>query len=58
MCKVMEELRDEAFEEGREEGSEEMAIIIARDMLQSGEMSPEQVAKFTRLSLEKVLTLG
>ena len=58
MCKAMEELRDDAFEEGRAEGREEGAIIIARDMLQSGEMSPEQVAKFTRLPLEKVLTLG
>ena len=32
-------------------------MIIARDMLQSGEMSPEQVSKFTRLPLEKVQAL-
>lgn len=61
MCRSMEELRDDAFKEGWKEGwaegSEERAMMIARDMLQSGEMSPEQVAKFTRLPLEKVQAL-
>lgn len=53
MCKAMEEMRDDAFEEGMEKAR----IGFALDLLQKEKMPPEKVADLAKLSLEKVLEL-
>ena len=59
MCKVMEDLRDESYAEGRAEGREEQAQMTARNLYQQG-LSVEQIARaigFSTETVEKWLTL-
>ncbi|MCR5322035.1 MAG: PD-(D/E)XK nuclease family transposase [Lachnospiraceae bacterium] len=49
MCKVMEDMRNEAIERER--------IEMAQDMIRDGELSLEQIAKYTKLAIEKVKEL-
>ena len=46
MCKVMEDMRNEAIERER--------IEIAMDMTKEGELPLEKIAKYSKLTLEKV----
>lgn len=50
MCKAMEEMRNNA--------SEEKAISIAKNLLQIGSLTYEQIAKATELTLAKVQELA
>ena len=50
MCKAMEEMRNNA--------SEEKAISIAKDLLQIGSLTYDQIAKATELTLAKVQELA
>ena len=50
MCKAMEEMRNSA--------SEEKAISIAKNLLQIGSLTYEQIAKATELTLAKVQELA
>ena len=50
MCKAMEEMRNNA--------SEEKAISIAKNLLQIGSLTYEQIAKATELTLAKVQELS
>ncbi len=50
MCKAMEEMRNHA--------SEEKAIAIAKNLLQIGSLSYEEIAKATELTLAKVQELA
>ena len=50
MCKAMEEMRNIA--------SEEKAISIAKNLLQIGSLTYEQIAKATELTLAKVQELA
>ena len=57
MCKAMEDLYEEGIEKGIKKGRTEEKIQFARQLLQMKNMSPEQIADFVGLPLEKVLTL-
>ena len=53
MCKVMEDLRNESYAEGREEGREEQAKITAFRMGKKGR-SPEEIAELIYFDVETV----
>ena len=53
MCKVMEDLRNESYAEGREEGREEQAKITAVRMGKKGR-SPEEIAELIDFDVETV----
>lgn len=65
MCELLEQLikseRDESAAEGRAEGraagKEESSNEIAREMLLSGEVPVEKIARFCRLTIEQVLAI-
>ena len=46
MCKVMEDMRNETAERTK--------IEIAMDMIREGELSLEQIAKYSKLALDRV----
>ncbi len=65
MCKIMEEVKAEGFEEGREEERElaiARALANARQkavgMLKDGVLSIEKICEYTDLSLEEVKALA
>ena len=53
MCKVMEDLRDESFAEGREEGRMEQARLTAQNLKLHG-LTPEQIAGVVSFDIETV----
>lgn len=53
MCKVMEDLREESFAEGQEEGRREQAQMTARNLSVQG-LSVEQIAQAVDFSVEAV----
>lgn len=55
MCKVMEELRDESYAEGRNEGRIEQAMITAHNLYVAG-MSIEKIASAVNYSIDEVRT--
>lgn len=57
MCKIVEDLREEARVEGREEGREEAYNALAIKLLKSGKHSVSEIAELTSLSVEEVENL-
>ena len=69
MCQAVQEMCDDARAEGRQaglaegrtaglaEGLQEQAILTAQRMLQDPRFSPEDISRFSGLSLEEVLKL-
>ena len=69
MCQAVQEMCDDARSEGRQaglaegrtaglaEGLQEQAILTAQRMLQDPRFSPEDISRFSGLSLEEVLKL-
>ena len=61
MCQAVQEMCDDARAEGRTaglaEGLQEQAMQTAQRMLQDPRFSPEDISKFSGLSLEDVLKL-
>jgi len=61
MCKLMEEMCAESYQQGEQigiqKGEWKNAIETARRMLADGELLPEEIAAYSGLSLEKVLSL-
>ena len=69
MCQAVQEMCDDARAEGRQaglaegrtaglaEGFQEQAILTAQRMLQDPRFSPEDISRFSGLSLEEVLKL-
>ena len=55
MCKVMEELRNESYAEGRNEGRMEQAMITAHNLYVAG-MSIEKIASAVNYSIDEVRT--
>ena len=58
MCKVMEDLRNESYAEGRAEGREEQALMTAKNLKAQG-FTLEQIAQaigFSIATIEKWLT--
>ena len=53
MCQAVQEMCDDA----RAEGHQEQAMLTAQRMLQDPRFSPEDISKFSGLSLEDVLKL-
>ena len=53
MCKVMEDLREESFAEGRAEGRKKQAQMTARN-LSVQDLSVEQIAQAVGFSVEAV----
>lgn len=58
MCAIMEELRIESEERGKEQGKYERAVEVAQNMLKKGMGSHEDIAEVTGLSIEKVKELA
>ena len=66
MCRLLEEMRNEAAEkakaegraEGKAEGNHEKAVSTALKMLAKGRDSIEEIAEMTELSLEEVRKLA
>ena len=52
MCKVMEDLREESFAEGQEEGRREQAQMTARNLSVQG-LSVEQIAQAVGFRVEE-----
>ena len=48
----------EIWDEVREEGKEEMATEIAKSMLQAGKLANEDIAEYSGLTLDTILTLA
>lgn len=57
MCKVIEEMRIESFEEGKMEGKMEGIKSVVQSMLESGKYALEEIAGLSGLSLEEIKTL-
>ena len=61
MCQAVQEMCDDARAEGRTaglaEGLQEQAMLTAQRMLQDPRFSPEDISRFSGLSLEYVLKL-
>lgn len=61
MCQAVQEMCDDARAEGRTaglaEGLQEQAMLTAQRMLQDPRFSPEDISRFSGLSLEEVLKL-
>lgn len=55
MCKMMEELRNESYAEGRNEGRVEQAMITAHNLYVAG-MSIEKIASAVDYSVDEVRT--
>ena len=53
MCKVMEDLRDESYAEGREEGRMEQARLTAQNLKLHG-LTLEQIAEAVGFDIETV----
>jgi len=53
MCQAVQEMCDDA----RAEGHQEQAMLTAHRMLQDPRFSPEDISRFSGLSLEDVLKL-
>ena len=53
MCQAVQEMCDDA----RAEGHQEQSMLTAQRMLQDPRFSPEDISKFSGLSLEDVLKL-
>ena len=58
MCKIVEELRDEARNEGRAEARKEHMIKTAQAMIELGKLSYEEIAICSGLSLDEVKALA
>lgn len=58
MCKLLEEMRNEAAAEAKAEGNYEKAVSTALKMLARGRDSMEEIAELTGLSLEEVQDLA
>lgn len=62
MCKLLEEMRNEAAAkgkaEGKAEGNHEKAVSMAMKMLARGRDSIEEIAEMTGLPLEEVRDLA
>jgi len=62
MCKVMEDMRNTAWNEGkiegRIEGIKENAIETAKNLLRRGKYTLEEIAEDTQLPLEQVKELA
>ena len=62
MCKVMEDMRNTAWNEGkiegRIEGIKENAIETAKNLLRRGKCTLEEIAEDTQLPLEQVKELA
>ncbi len=54
MCKVMEDMRNEAAEEA----AEQTKLEIAMDMIREFELPLEKIAKYSKLAFEKVKELA
>ena len=62
MCEIMEKIRAEGVEEGREagraEGKREVAIRLAQKLIARGRLSFEEIAEDTGLTLEQIEELA
>lgn len=57
MCKVIEDMRLESFQEGKQEGKLEGIQFVVRSMLETGRFAMEEIANLSGLSLEEVAAL-
>ena len=61
MCKVIEDMRMESFEEGKMKGKMEGKIegikLVVMSMLETGKYALEEIASLSGLSLEEVKAL-
>lgn len=57
MCKVIEEMRLESFQEGKLEGKMEGIQFVVRSMLETGKFAIEEISRLSGLSLEEVQAL-
>lgn len=54
MCKIMEEMRTEALEEGRQEGIQKEKNRMVLRMLESGKYSVEEISNVSGLTPDEV----
>lgn len=57
MCRIMEDMRMEALEEGKREGMQEGLQQTALRMLESGKYLLEEISDISGLSLDEVKKL-
>ena len=62
MCKLLEDMRNEAAREAAEEAAQEVALSTAREtalrMIKGGKLSLETIAEYANLPLEEVEALA
>ena len=58
MCKVMEDMRNTAWNEGKVEGIKENAIETAKLMIRKGKYSISEIMEISGLPLEKIEELA
>ena len=57
MCKIMEDVRNEGINIGRNEGAKERSIETAKKMLSDGVLSLQKISEYSDLSLEEIKKL-
>ena len=62
MCKMLEDMRNEAAREAAEEAAQEAALSTAREnalrMIEDGKLPLETIAKYVNLPLEEIKELA
>lgn len=58
MCKAMEDMRNQALEEGIKQGVIKEKIDVAFRMLKKGDFTDEEIAELSGLSIEEIKKLS
>ena len=58
MCKAMEDMRNQALEEGIKQGVIKGKIDVAFRMLKKGDFTDEEIAELSGLSIEEIKKLS
>ena len=58
MCKVIEDMRMESFQEGIREGKKEVMKAVALRMLKAGKYTLDEIVSISGLSLNEVRELS
>jgi len=58
MCATLEKMRDETAKKAAEQATEQTKVLIAVDMIKEGKLSLEEIAKYSKLTIDKVKALA
>ena len=58
MCKMMEDMRNEAAEKAARETAKKERMDLAKNLIESHKLSLEEIAQYTKLTFEQVIGLA